>query len=97
MVVQGFLGNHRDENYKEIIENLFKNYYAVGVHMFLWIHFLYSHLDFCHENLDAVSDEQGERFSQDLKMIEERQGFWEKMYVRRLLLVSFKKNRRKKL
>ena len=35
MVVQGFLGNHRDENDKEIIENLLKNYYAVGVHMFL--------------------------------------------------------------
>ena len=34
--------------------------------------FLYSHLDIFPENLEIVSDEQGERFHQDMKEIEER-------------------------
>jgi len=45
--------------------------------MSLKIHFLHSHLDFFLENLDAVSDEQGERFHQDIHLMEKRyQGFW---------------------
>ena len=42
------------------------------------IHFLSSHLDRFPENLGAVSDEQGERFQQDIKVIEQRyQGRWD--------------------
>jgi len=45
--------------------------------MSLKIHFLHSHLDFFPENLGAVSDEQGERFHQDIQLMETRhQGFW---------------------
>ena len=33
--------------------------------MSLKMHFLHLHLEFFHENLKAVSDEQGERFHQD--------------------------------
>lgn len=35
--------------------------------MCIKVHFLYSHLDRFPKNLGAVSDEQGERFHQDLK------------------------------
>lgn len=45
--------------------------------MSLKIHFLHSHLDFFPENLGAESDEQGERFHQDMLAIEKRyQGVW---------------------
>ena len=38
--------------------------------MSLKVHFLHSHLPFFHENLGAVSDEHGERFHQDIAVIE---------------------------
>ena len=41
------------------------------------MHFLHLHLNFFPESLGAVSDEQGERFHQDIKAMEKRyQGFW---------------------
>ena len=36
------------------------------------IHFLHSHLDFFPENCGAVSDEHGERFHQDISLMEKR-------------------------
>ena len=42
------------------------------------LHFLHSHLDRFPENLGDFSDEQGERFHQDIKTIEKRyQGRWD--------------------
>ena len=46
--------------------------------MSIQLHFLHSHLDRFHENLGDVSDEQGERFHQDIKTIEKwYQGRWD--------------------
>ena len=43
------------------------------------MHFLHSHLDNFSENCGDVSDEQGERFHQDIKVMEEKcQGRWDK-------------------
>ena len=48
--------------------------------MSITLHFLHSHLYDFPENLGAVSDEQGERFHQDLNTMEHRyQGRWDKM------------------
>ena len=45
--------------------------------MFLKIHFLHSHLDFFSSNWGDVSDEHGERFHQDIAVMEKRyQGRW---------------------
>lgn len=45
--------------------------------MSLKVYFLNSHLDYFPENLGAVSEEQGERFHQDIKEMERRyQGKW---------------------
>lgn len=42
------------------------------------MHFLASHLYYFPENLGAESDEQGERFHQDMSEIEDRyKGFWD--------------------
>ena len=76
-VVKGFLGNKKDEDYKSLIDELLKTYEILGCRMSLKIHFLHSHLDFFPENLGAVSDEQGERFHQDIRTMETRyQGCW---------------------
>jgi hypothetical protein len=45
--------------------------------MSLKIHFLRSRLDFFLQNLDAISDEHGERFNQGISVMEKRyQGKW---------------------
>lgn len=76
-VVKKFLGNHRADNYKEVVENLIQAYAELGCRMSLKIHFLHSHLDYFPENLGHFSEEQGERFHQDLKVMECRyQGRW---------------------
>lgn len=36
------------------------------------IHYLHQHLDFFRENLGKISDEHGERFHQQIKLIERR-------------------------
>lgn len=76
-VVQNFLGNHKAENYKDLINELMISYKTLGCNMSLKIHMLDSHLDFFPSNLGAVSDEQGERFHQDISLMEKRyQGKW---------------------
>ena len=76
-VVNDFLGNHRAPNYKHSIRNMLECYRLMGCNMSLKIHFLHSHIDFFPENLGSVSDEHGERFHQDIAVMESRyQGKW---------------------
>lgn len=76
-VVANFLGNHKSDNYKELIDKLILAYKALNCNMSLKMHFLDSHLDFFPENLGAVSDEHGERFHQEISAMEKRyQGRW---------------------
>lgn len=76
-VVKNFLGSHKADNYKTIVEGLLKNYKKLGCNMSLKVHFLHSHLDYFPDNLGDCSDEQGERFHQDISEMEERyQGVW---------------------
>ena len=50
----------------------------MGATMSIKLHFLYSNLDRFPENLGDLSDEQGERFHQDISEIEVRyQGRWD--------------------
>ena len=68
----GFLGIEKDPEYKKIIKELLIAYKALGCNKSLKIHFLHSHLDFLPQNIGAVSDEQGERFHQDIATMEKR-------------------------
>ena len=46
--------------------------------MSIKLHFLKSHIDYFPENLGDISEEQGERFHQDIRVMEERyQGRWD--------------------
>ena len=76
------VGNRKADNYKDIVQNLLDNFQALGISMSIKVHFLHSHLDRFPENLGDVSDEQGERFHQDIKVMEERyQGQWNKKMI----------------
>ena len=76
-VIENFLGNYKDPNYKNIVEVMLEKFRKLGCNMSVKVHFLHSHLDFFPENLGCVSEEQGERFHQDIKEMERRyQGKW---------------------
>jgi hypothetical protein len=56
---------------------MLETFIALGCAMSLKVHFLNAHLDYFPENLGAVSEEQGERFHQDIKEMQTRyQGRW---------------------
>ena len=71
-VVNNFLGNTKFPEYKEIVKNLLDNFHKLGCNMSVKVHFLNSHLEYFPENLGALSEEQGERFHQDIKIMEKR-------------------------
>lgn len=68
----GFLGNHRSEDYVDLVEEFLDAYDKMGCHMSIKVHFLHSHLNFFPENLGQFSDEQGEHFHQEIALMERR-------------------------
>lgn len=77
-IVQNFLGNRRSREYEQLVEDLLKSFKKLGSRMSVKLHFLSSHLDYFPENCGDYSEEQGERFHQDIKVMEERyQGRWD--------------------
>ena len=77
-VIKNFLGNHKSQNYQQIVLNLVNSYNNQGCLMNLKLHLLYSHIDEFPENLGDYSEELGERFHQDIKEMERRyQGRWD--------------------
>ena len=71
-VVKNFLGNMKSQNFSELIENLLQAFHNLQCNMSVKVHFLYSHLDYFPENLGVFSEEQSERFHQDIKVMEKR-------------------------
>ena len=79
MIVEGFHGNQRRDDYAMLVSNLIESYQKLGCRMSLKLYFLHSHLDFFRNNLGNVSEEHGERFHQDIQVMERRyQGRWNK-------------------
>ena len=77
-LVKFFLGKTKVPNYEQLVETLLTNLHQQGANMSIKLHFLHSHLARFPENLSDVSDEQGERFHQDISNMEVRyQGRWE--------------------
>ena len=78
-VMKNFLGNKRAGNHEDLVGNMLSAFRHLGCKMGIKVHFLFSHLNKFPDNLGAVSDEQGERFHQDLMAVEERyQGRWDR-------------------
>ena len=67
-----FLGNNRSADYVAVVNNFLTAYNDMGCNMSIKIHFLHSHLNFFPDNLGQFSDEQGERFHQEMAIIEKR-------------------------
>ena len=70
MVVQGFLGNNKEKNYRELVDNLFKSYKEMGCRMSLKMYMMHSHLDFLKSNMGDYSEEHGESLHQDVMEFE---------------------------
>ena len=70
--VEGFLGNRRVANYRELAENMKKSFYLQGARISVKLHYAVDHLDDFAENCGAFSDEQGERVHQQIKSIQQR-------------------------
>ena len=74
-VCKNFLGNNKSANYKSIVEELISAMKYLVCNMSIKVHYLHTHththLDWLSENLGDVSEEQGERFHQDIKVMEE--------------------------
>lgn len=76
-ICKDFLGNHRSPKYMDIVQELLQSYEALGCKMSLKVPFLMSHMDFFPDNMGSVSDEHGERFHQDISVMEKRyKGKW---------------------
>ena len=78
LVMKNFLGNNKARNYAELVNNMLTAFRNLSCNMNVKMHYLFSHMDRFPENLGSMSDEQGERFHQDLKEMETRyQGRWD--------------------
>lgn len=60
------------EDDEELVENLIESYKNMECNISYKIHFLDSHLDFFAANCRAVSDENSEKFHQDISAIKKR-------------------------
>lgn len=77
-VVINFLGNTKAANHATLVSSMIEAFQKLGCLMSIKMHFLFSHMEKFPENLGAMSDEQGERFHQDMRQMEERyQGRWD--------------------
>ena len=65
-VVRNFLGNHKAENYEELVDGMLSTFKDLVAHMSIKVHYLHSHLNHFPENLGDLNEEQEERFHQDI-------------------------------
>ena len=72
-----FGGNHKASNFNKLVMCMLKCFQKLGANMSIKLYYLFSHLDRFPQNLGDFSDEQGERFHKDIKVVQERyQGRW---------------------
>ena len=71
-VVKGFLGNHKADDFREIVEKLVDTYEKMGCRMSLKLHILHSHIDEFKDNMSDYSEEKDERFHYEVKLFEVR-------------------------
>ena len=67
-----FLGSEKAENFEDVAANFLHSHDVLGCKTSIKVHFVESHLNFFYEHLGDVSDEHGERFHQDVAIIEKR-------------------------
>lgn len=55
-VTQNFLGNHKADNYVQLVEEMLVRFRDLGCNMSIKIHYLNSHLDQFQHNLGDLSE-----------------------------------------
>lgn len=74
---KNFLGNNQSAEYEKKVDELLNSYQKLGACMAVKMHFPQSHLVYFSQNCGDFGEEQGERFHQDIHVMEERyQGQW---------------------
>jgi len=68
-VVENFLGYFKAPNYYDLSKQLSNSYEKLECKMSVKVHFFHSHVNYFPENLEAMIEEQGESFHQDIKTI----------------------------
>ena len=74
--IKNFLDDHKSLDYKDNVGRMLEKFKALGCNMSLKVHLLHEHLKHFPEYLGDVSEEQGERFHQDIKDMERRYQGW---------------------
>ena len=70
-VVTNFLENHQRVEYEKVIGKLLNSFCQLGARMSVKLQFLWSYLDYFPKNCGDLSEEQGEYFHQDTRIIKE--------------------------
>ena len=81
----------RLQHYYDLSKQLSSSYKKLGCNVSVKVQFFHSHTNYFPENLEAMIEEQGKSFHQDIKTIEKIPGMLEYQYVGRLLLVLRKR------
>ena len=90
-VVENFLGYFKAPNYYDLSKKLSNSYEELGCNISVKVHFFHSHVKYFPENLEKMTEEQGESLHQHIKTIENIPGMLEYQHVGRLLLVLRKR------
>lgn len=56
LIVKNFLGNHKADNYVDLVNSMFNNFRDLGCSISIKVHYLHSHLDCFFENLGNTSE-----------------------------------------
>jgi hypothetical protein len=76
-VVKSVLGKRKSNNYGDLVLTMVDSFRKMGCNMSPKLHLIHSHLDFFIKNVASVTDEHGERFHQQIAMMEHRyKGKW---------------------
>ncbi|GBP58805.1 hypothetical protein EVAR_84000_1 [Eumeta japonica] len=75
-LVRFFLENRKSDGFIQHVEQLLIHFQQLGCNTSFQLHYLHSHLAYFSENLGDLSEEQGERFHQDIRTMETYQGYW---------------------
>ena len=76
-VIKKFLGNFKSPDWIKGVSGIVDSFQKLKPSMSLKLHFIDSYIEYFPENLEDYSEEQGERFHQNITVMEQRyQGRW---------------------
>ena len=65
-MIREFLSTTKASNYRNLVDMMLQNFQGLGARITIKLHHLFGHLDYFAKNLGDVSEEQEEKFHQDI-------------------------------